>query len=444
MDILGILPQFGNVIWTLAAFVVALSVIVAVHEYGHYIVARWSGIHADVFSLGFGPVVYSRIDKRGTKWQIAAIPLGGYVKFMGDANAASGIDGEVVYSLSPEDLRRTMHGAPLWARVATVSAGPIFNFILSIFIFTGIFWSAGVVTSPPVIASIHTLPFEGITLQPGDKILEVEGHSYEAEDISEFLEAMEPAALITYTVERSGQEIEARGPMPSPAIITSVAVGSAGESSGLLVGDVVLSANGMDVFRFQELIGIVTALDGASVDLRVWRAREVLDVSVTPTRRDIPLPDNSFETRWLIGITNGNFFEPTTERQSFTTAVSLGVERTYDIVALSLSGLYHMATRKISSCNMSGPIGIAKASSQMASAGILAFIGFLGLLSTAVGLFNLFPVPVLDGGHLVFYAYEAVVGKPPSDTALRIMMTTGLVLILSLMAFALSNDLMCP
>ncbi len=441
---MGILPQFGNVIWTLAAFVVALSIIVAVHEYGHYIVARWSGIHADVFSLGFGPVMYSRVDKRGTKWQIAAIPLGGYVKFMGDANAASGKDGEVVSSLSAKELRRTMHGAPLWARFATVSAGPLFNFILSIFIFTGIFWSSGVVTSPPVIASIHALPFEGITLKPGDKLLEIEGHGYEAEDISDFLVALEPAALITYTVERDGQKIEAQGPMPSPAIITSVAVGSAGAKSGLVVGDVIVSADGTDVFRFQELIGIVSASEGNPVDLTVWRDNEFLDFSIAPTRRDIPLPDNSFETRWLIGITNGLFFEPTTERQSFTTAVSLGVERTYDIVALSISGLYHMATRKISSCNMSGPIGIAKASSQMASAGIVAFIGFLGLLSTAVGLFNLFPVPVLDGGHLVFFAYEAVVGKPPSNTALRVMMTTGLVLILSLMAFALSNDILCP
>lgn len=444
MDLMAYLPQFGSVLWTLLAFVVALSVIVAVHEYGHYIVARWSGIHADVFSLGFGPVIYSRVDKRGTKWQIAAIPLGGYVKFMGDANAASGKDGEVVSSLSPQELRRTMHGAPLWARSATVAAGPIFNFILSIVIFTGIFWSSGTISSPPVIAKLHTLPFAGITVQPGDKILQVEGVDYDTEALSEFLETLEPRALITYTVERAGQQITAQGPMLTPAKITSVGVGSAGEKAGLQVGDVILSADGQEVFRFQELIDIVRVTQGKPINLKIWRAEQELDFLIEPMRRDIPLPDNSFETRWLIGVTDGLFFEPTTEAQSFTTAVGLGVERTYDIMALSISGLYHMATRKISSCNMSGPIGIAKASSQMASAGIVAFIGFLGLLSTAIGLFNLFPVPVLDGGHLVFYAYEAVVGKPPSDKALRIMMTAGLVLILSLMAFALSNDLFCP
>ena len=137
MDIATLIGQFGGFFWMIIAFVVALSVIVAIHEYGHYIVGRWTGIHADVFSLGFGPILYSRLDKRGTKWQIAALPFGGYVKFAGDANAASGVDGEAMAEVADDPVARraTMHGAPLWARALTVAAGPVFNFALSIAIF---------------------------------------------------------------------------------------------------------------------------------------------------------------------------------------------------------------------------------------------------------------------------------------------------------------------
>ena len=156
MDIIGFIPQFGGLLYTLFAFVVALSVIVAVHEYGHYIVGRWSGIHAEVFSLGFGPVLFSRVDKHGTRWQIAALPFGGYVKFLGDSNAASGRDDAAMKEAAedPVALRRTMHGAPLWARAATVAAGPVFNFVLSILVFTGIFMIRGVVSDPLTVGEI--------------------------------------------------------------------------------------------------------------------------------------------------------------------------------------------------------------------------------------------------------------------------------------------------
>lgn len=441
---MSLLPQFGSLLWSVAAFVVALSVIVAVHEYGHYIVGRWSGIHADVFSLGFGPVIYARIDKRGTKWQLALFPLGGYVKFRGDANAASGKDGDAMSDLSPEELRSTMHGAPLWARAATVAAGPIFNFILSILIFAGIFYSIGVPSTPPTIAKIYPTHIEGITIQAGDKIVGIEGQKISDESMSDLVTELVPSALISYDVLRDGNEIQAFGPLPTTARITSVRQGSAAQTAGLLEGDVIVAANGQDIFRFRELIALVADLNGAPVNLTIWRDGAFIEQTITPTRSDIPMPDNSFETRWLIGVTDGIFYEPQFESQSVFSALKKGVTRTYDIAALSISGMYHMVAQKISSCNMSGPLGIAKASSQMASAGPQAFIGFIALLSTAVGLLNLFPVPVLDGGHLVFYAYEAVVGKPIGDRVLQVLMTIGLVLVLSLMVFALSNDLFCP
>ena len=166
-----LIPQFGGTLWTLAAFVVALAVIVTVHEYGHYIVGRWSGIRAEVFSVGFGPRLTSRRDRRGTLWQVAAIPLGGYVRFMGDANAASAGVGRPV---DPALRRQTLTGAPLWARFATLLAGPVFNFVLSILIFGGFAVVQGLPTQDVRIGSIAPSP-PGIVnqLQPGDRILAI-------------------------------------------------------------------------------------------------------------------------------------------------------------------------------------------------------------------------------------------------------------------------------
>ncbi|MGY9048488.1 MAG: site-2 protease family protein, partial [Rhodobacterales bacterium] len=169
MDMTTLIPQFGGVLWTLLAFVVALSVIVAIHEYGHYIVGRWSGIHAEVFSLGFGPVLFSRVDKRGTQWQFALLPFGGYVKFKGDSNPSGGTDQAKMSALSKEERRSTMNGAPLWARTATVAAGPMFNFMLSIVVFTGIFLLRGVVSEPLTVGELRPLPAVQ-ELQIGDEI----------------------------------------------------------------------------------------------------------------------------------------------------------------------------------------------------------------------------------------------------------------------------------
>ena len=177
----------------------------------------------------------------------------------------------------------------------------------------------------------------------------------------------------------------------------------------------------------------------------MWRPGSGLfETTLTPRRVDEPQPEGGFKTEWRIGIAGGLAFEPATEALGPVEAVSGAVVQTGEIIQSSISGLYHMVTGAISSCNMSGPIGIAQVSGAMASQGAESFIWFVAVLSTAVGLLNLFPIPVLDGGHLAFYAYEAVSGKPPSETALRVMMTVGLVFVLSLMGFALFNDLFCP
>ncbi|MBC7132498.1 MAG: RIP metalloprotease RseP [Roseovarius sp.] len=448
MDITSLLPQFGSLFMTLAAFVVALSVIVAVHEFGHYIVGRWSGIKAEVFSLGFGPVLMSRVDRHGTRWQVAALPFGGYVKFLGDADAASGRDGAAMATMSPERRRQTMHGAPLWARAVTVAAGPVFNFALSIVIFTAVMMGSGRVAEPLSVGALAPLPVEGVTLRPGDEIVTVAGlpvpDRARAEDFTAFLEALPAQPLLDYEVRREGRLVTARGPQIMPPLVGGVSPQSAAFDAGLRAGDVILAVNAAPVHAFHELRAIVEGSDGAPLALTVWRGGEVLALTLVPRRIDEPQPGGGFRSEWRIGVAGAMAFEPATEPLGPLEAIGRAVAQTGAIIGNSLSGLYHMVTGAISTCNMSGPIGIAEVSGAMASQGAQSFIWFIAVLSTAVGLINLFPVPVLDGGHLVFYAYEAVAGRPPSEGALRVLMAVGLALILSLMAFAVFNDIFCP
>jgi regulator of sigma E protease len=220
---------------------------------------------------------------------------------------------------------------------------------------------------------------------------------------------------------------------------------SAAMDVDLRTGDVILTIDGEEVRSFARLRQIVGEGQGRPLALEVWRAGEVIDFTLVPRRADLPLAEGGFETRYLIGINGGLFFEPATVRPGPWEAITYGAGQVWFIVTSSLSGLWHMITGAISTCNLSGPVGIAETSGAMASQGAQSFIWFVAVLSTAVGLLNLFPIPVLDGGHLVFHAYEAVTGKPPSDGVLRVLMAVGLSLILTLMIFALANDLfLCP
>ncbi|ABV93240.1 putative membrane-associated zinc metalloprotease [Dinoroseobacter shibae DFL 12 = DSM 16493] len=445
MDLVGLIPSFGGLAFTIIAFIVALSVIVAIHEYGHYIVGRWCGIHAEVFSLGFGPVLYKRTDRRGTQWQVAALPFGGYVKFLGDADAASGKDGEGMSTLSEAELARTMHGAKLWKRAATVAAGPVFNFILSIVIFGGMILWQGTATERPTIGALTELPVGVSELERGDVITAIEGEAtpdYTA--LNALRETLPREPSLTYTVERDGSTLNVQGPFIMPPLVSGLQPRSAAMDQGFEVGDVITAIDGTPIYAFEDLREAVEASAGADMVMAVWRDGETVEITVAPRRMDLPLPEGGFETRWLIGITGGMFFEPETVTPGPLMALWQGVEQMWFIIRSSLSGLWHMITGAISTCNISGPIGIAETSGAVASQGLDQFIWFIAVLSTAVGMLNLFPVPVLDGGHLVFHAYEAVTGKPPSDKALRVMMTTGLALLLTLMVFALSNDLFCP
>jgi regulator of sigma E protease len=443
LDFSQILPSFGGFSFTFIAFVVALSIIVAIHEYGHYIVGRWCGIHAEVFSLGFGPVLASRVDKRGTKWQLAALPFGGYVRFLGDTNAASaGLEDDV--EKTAEERRRTMTGAPLWARTLTVLAGPVFNFILTIAIFAGVALSDGKAKDPVSFDSAYDLPSAyDSEFQKGDQILTVEGMTFGADDFD--IANLPLTPTLNYEVMRAGEVVAIKGPYLMPSFATSITPRSAADDAGLRKGDVITAIDGVAVVGFRQIVDIVKAAEGKPLTLDVWRNGKTAVFTLAPRRVDMPLEEGGFETRWLIGIGGSFFFKAETEAVGIWTSVTTAWDQLTRVLSGSLSGLWHVVSGQISSCNLSGPVGIAQTSGSMAAQGTVNYIWFVGMLSAAVGLLNLFPVPILDGGHLVFYGYEAVFRRKPSEGVYNILMLLGLGLIGAMMIFALLNDvLLCP
>ncbi len=447
MDFASFIPAFGGLSFTLLAFLISLSIIVFVHEFGHYIVGRWSGIRAEVFSLGLGPVLLSKTDRWGTRWQIALIPFGGYVKFLGDKDAASSADNDTLQEMQRDELRQTMHGAPLWARTATVAAGPAFNFILAAAIFAGIALWQGQARDPLTIGELYPLPFEN-NLRNGDIIRKINDISvpslYDAAAFSAFWRVLGDGDDYTYTVVRDGREITTIGPNLNLARVSQVVPRSAASEARLSPGDVIIAVNNSPIVRFDELKTAVERSNGATIALTVWRNGTVTSTTLTPKRVDEPATGGGFQTVWRIGLVGGDFFfEPQLTTISFFPALRFGLNQTWQVMRGSIEGLYHVIVGSISTCNLSGPIGIAETSGDMARQGGESFIWFIALMSAAIGMVNLFPIPVLDGGHLMFFTYEAVVGRPPAPAFMNVLMMAGLSIILSLMAFALINDYLC-
>lgn len=444
----SLLPAFGGVGFTLIAFVVCLSIIVFIHEYGHYIVGRWSGIHAEVFSIGFGPVLFARVDRRGTVWQLAAIPLGGYVRFKGDKGAASDADTSALQDMDVAERRSTMHGAPLWARAATVAAGPVFNFILSLILFFGLSVNQGVTKNPLTVGQVYDVP-QVSEVQVGDILRRVGSVDVPADgDFSDFFLAIREnpdGPIIDYGVERDGRDIVVRGPAMDLARISSLIPRSAAIEAGLKVGDVITHVNGTPINYFSDLKVAVEGSNGAPLLLSVYRAGETLDFDLQPKKVEEQNDQGGYDVFWRIGIVSTLYaFEPESEAIGVGEAAQNAARTTYSVMKASITGLVDVVTGAISSCNLSGPIGIAETSGQMARQGGDSLIWFIAVLSTAVGLINLFPIPVLDGGHLVFHGYEAVTGRPPNLRVMNVMMMAGLAIVLSFMLFALFNDVFCP
>ncbi len=443
MDLIAGIPFFGGFLSTALPFLVVLGIVVAVHEYGHYIVARWCGIHAEVFSIGFGPVIWSRRDRRGTLWQLAALPLGGYVKFLGDTDGSSRADQVVLDGMAPGDRARSFHGATVGRRMLTVLAGPFANFLLTLVVFAGLALWQGIPSDRPTIGAISPLPGVEQPLAVGDVILAVNGAPIDSfDDFYRAAAALPTPGPLSVEVERGGDRIVVDAPYPFPALVDGVEPLSPASAAGLRRGDVILDAGGRPLASFADLRDVVVASGGQAIPLRVWRDGVETRVDITPIERDTNNGQGGFERRVMIGVAGAPLYLPLFETPAPWTAAAYGISRVTEVIGQSLHGMRSILNGSIGTENLQGPIGIAQISGETASQGLTNFIVLIGVISTAIGLLNLFPIPVLDGGHFVAFVIEAVRGRPPSQAAMQLAMSIGLGLILLLMVFATYNDIM--
>jgi len=423
MEFIAAIPLIGGLLSTLLPTLVVLGIVVFIHEYGHYIVGRWCGIHAEVFSIGFGKSLTQWQDKRGTIWQVALIPLGGFVKFKGDLNAASFDDG------TPRQLDAdAFPSATVGRRALTVLALIMWN---------------GQAADDPVVGALNIELEAHHDLAPGDEILAVAGQPVATySEIARTVRAMDGAGDIPLTVLRDGTEREVLAPYLFPPMVEFVTPLSAASKAGLKPQDLITRIDGQDVNSFSQLKTIVLASQDKELIIDVRRQGEILQLPITPELVEALGPDGEVQTQVLIGVAGAVGILPTTETVPVWQALPAGFVRVWDVIVLSLTGLKHMITGALGTENLNGPLGIAMVSGETATQGWLSFISLIALISTAIGLLNLFPIPVLDGGHLVVYAYEAIVGRQPHPRILNMAMSVGFMLLLALMLFATYNDIM--
>jgi len=440
IELISNIPLIGGFLATVLPFVVVIGIVVFIHEFGHYIVGRWCGIHAEVFSLGFGKELYARTDKRGTRWRIGALPLGGYVKFLGDADGSSRPDRNSVEGMDAATLARSFPGAALWKRALTVLAGPVANFILTIVIYVGlIFWS-GVAVDEARIGEIPASVAGETPLMQGDLVTAVNG-----EPVATFGDlaraVSESTAPVELDVIRDGQDLSLDVANLRPPYVAGVRPLSAASRAGIRAGDLLLTADGQDLPDITRLQEIVQGSEGEPLKIVLRRDAQTLTLEMIPTEEDVPQPDGSFARQVIIGVSVSTYLQPQVRAAGPVEAVTLAVDRTISIVTSTFDGIGQMISGNVSPTNLQGPVGIAQVSGETAGQGLTNFIMLIALISTAIGLMNLFPIPVLDGGHLVFYAIEAVTGRVPSGKWVDFAMALGLAMVLSLMLFATYNDI---
>lgn len=368
MAVLGFLGGY------IVPFILVLTLLVFVHEMGHYLVGRWSGIRVTAFAVGFGPELIGFTDRHGTRWKLCAIPLGGYVKFWGDEDASSKPDSSGLAGMSLEERGQTLAGAKLWKRAATVAAGPIANFILAIAIFAVLFGVYGRMISDPVVAEVRENSAAAIAgVQPGDLLVALDGTRVETfEDVRRYI-SIRPGSEVDVTIERNGQQ----------QVLQMVPERT--ETTDQFGNKIELG-----------IIGIVT--DQESGNFR--------HITYTPVE-----------------------------------ALGEGVRATGQVVTGTFKYIGNLVMGRMKPDQLGGPVRVAQASGQMATLGVSAVIQLAAVLSVSIGLLNLMPVPVLDGGHLLFYAVEAIRGRPLGAGAQEVAFRIGLAMIFSLMVFATWNDI---
>jgi regulator of sigma E protease len=364
----------SDIVHYLVPFVFVLSIVVFFHELGHFLVARLCGVRVLVFSIGFGPEIAGFYDRHGTRWKIAPIPLGGYVKFFGDETAASTPDMARASTMDAGEREQSLIFQPVLKRAAIVAAGPIANFILAIVIFSGIFMIFGMQTLSPKVDQV----------QPGS-----------------------PAA-----------------------------------AAGFQPGDVVLSIDGKKIDSFADMQRIVSDSAGDRLNITVERDGKQIALQATPQLRDEKDVFGNVYHTGLLGIMRSPApgdvkYQPVSPPR----AVGLGVQETWFVVDKTLTYIGRVVIGREAANQLGGPIRIAQMSGQVASVSWVALIHLAAVLSVSIGLLNLFPIPLLDGGHLLFYSIEAMRGRPLSERAQEVGFRIGFAIVLMLMIFATFNDI---
>ena len=373
------LHSFNNLGHLLIGYVVpflfVLTIVVFFHELGHFLVARWAGVKVLTFSLGFGPELVGFNDRRGTRWKVSAVPLGGYVKFLGDDTEASTPSAEALANMSEEERAGSFHHKKVGPRSAIVAAGPIANFILAILIFT---------------------------------------------------------CLFTFF-----------GKPSTTARVDKVEVGSAAAAAGFEVGDIVTDIDGTKIDSFTDMQRIVGTHAGETLNFTVKRGDGTVKLTGTPQLREVKDGFGNTQRLGVLGITRQTTpGDVVTERVDPATAFWLGIKETWFVIERTLSYIGGVFTGREAADQIGGPLRIAQISGQVATLGLIPLIQLAAVLSISIGLLNLFPVPLLDGGHLLFYTVEAVRGRPLSERAQEMGFRIGLALVLMLMVFATYHDIL--
>ncbi|KZZ45831.1 zinc metallopeptidase RseP [Thalassolituus sp. HI0120] len=442
---------------TLLYFIIAISVLVVIHEYGHFWVARRCGVKVLRFSVGFGNPLWSWKDKQGTEYSIAPIPLGGYVKMLDEREGAV-----------PEHLLdQAFTQKPAWQRIAIAAAGPIANFLFAILAYWFLFVSgtSGVV---PVVGDVTPdSPAAMAGIRSGDEIVAVADETTESwqevswqlvnfigEDANIPVTLMSPAGgqrSVNVRVSAWLSDSDAPDPLfglglrprlpEIPAKIGQIVDNGRAQAAGVQTEDIIVAIDGVAVESWQQVVGKIHAAPEKVMRWQVERGDDVIELRLTPAGKTAadgqtigfagigPYPV-SYPQSWI-----------TTSHASIGQGLMLGFERTGELIGFTLESLWKMIRGDVSVKNLSGPITIAKVAGASASGGLESFIGFLALLSVSLGVLNLLPVPMLDGGHILFYSAEMLTGKPLPEKVQIAAIKFGMLLLLSLMLVAFYNDI---
>ena len=439
------------------SFLALLGVLVTIHEFGHFIVARMCKVHVQRFSVGMGPVIYKKYDKHGTEFAISAIPLGGYVSMI--TNKLIEIEPEISNQLNEEQLKNTFDSKPKWQRASIMFAGPLANFLLSIFIFTAIFISTVDPQTIPVIKSVdQNISYStNETFLENDKIILINNTGVkDAKDINlELLSYAGFSGKLNFSVLRPEADdpvtvgvnvtdfLPTSDSQSNPSehlgininylvqpIIGKIITGGSADKAGLKSNDKILKIGNTNIYFADDIREKVSRNPNADLEFKVLRNDEIIYV---PVKIDSEINQNI--RVGVLGIAFGT-------SRSFSQSLSKGTYETYNLSIKTLQFIGKMITGNMGTENLSGPIGIAQMAGNTAQAGFLPFMYLMALLSISLAVINLLPIPVLDGGQLSLLALEAVRGKPLPEKVENIIYTGGAALVVMLMIFAIFNDVL--